>query len=185
MKIQSVSKNYSFGALMLEKKPMSNNQRKIVNIVRNTILEDKYNIHFLEHKYTDIYISPNNDKKSVDLKLLTAAGLTYNYIPQDNNGEIKVNLHVPYQSFFPTQEAEDRLENNIRIRTRRFMRRGINGVFDLKDNHKNQTKTDFYEKTSYEDLLSNNLKYPENIPDALSIYGNPIVTTKTQIKSYL
>ena len=33
-------------------------------------LENKYNVHLLEHKYTDVYISPNNDGKSVDLKLL-------------------------------------------------------------------------------------------------------------------
>ena len=185
MKIQSVSNNCSFGALMIENKPASKNQRKIMNHVKNTILESKYNIHLLEHKYADIYISPNDDRKSVDLKLLTAAGLTYNFIPHDEKGEMKVNLHVPHQSFYPTQEAAKRLENNIRTRTLRFMYRCIDGMYGSQQNPEYQIKTDFYENTSYADLLSDKLKYPEIVPDAFLIYGNPVVTTKKQIKSYI
>ena len=85
----------------------------------------------MDNKKTDIFISPNDDKKSVDIKLMTTSNDAFSdiYTPKDKDGEIKVNIHVPPQSFSNNEYADMRLEGNIRIRTNRFLRRAVNGLY--------------------------------------------------------
>lgn len=181
MKIQSKS-NCSFNALMLEMKPMSKEQKAIIKHVRNTVLDYKSAVNVLEQVYSDIYISPNPDGKSVDLKLLRAAGLTYNYIPTDNNGKkLKINIHVPNQTF----NMPDRLKNNIRIRTNKFMQNCLNNISAIKNNPENMKKEENLEYTSFSDMLSNKISNPKNIPMSYNLYGTPVVTRKSDVLSYL
>ena len=181
MKIQSKS-NCSFNALMLEMKPMSKEQKAIIKHVRNTVLDYKAAVNVLEQVYSDIYISPNSDGKSVDLKLLRAAGLTYNYIPTDNNGKkLKINIHVPNQTF----NMPERLKNNIRIRTNKFMQNCLNNISAIKNNPENMKKEENLEYTSFSDMLSNKISNPKNIPMSYNLYGTPVVTRKSDVLSYL
>ncbi|MBQ7450192.1 hypothetical protein IJS77_02150 [bacterium] len=177
MKIQSMS-NRSFGALMLECKPMTREQKIIAKHVKKTILEDKSNIDILEKQYVDVYISPNDDKKSVDLKLLKAAGLNYNFVPRDDKGYLEINLHVPPQSFRDDIRAKERLEGNIFKRTKNFMARCMDAECEIEENRQNKIKQDFFEEASLHDLMTNRIQYPDIIPDAYSLYGNQAVMTK-------
>lgn len=181
MKINHVSNNCSFKALMLEKKSYTDNQKKIIDGIKNTVLKNPYYVNLLEHKYTDIYISPNDDGQSVDLKLLSAAGLTYNYVPSDSKGPLKVNLHVPKQCFRDTYEAMLKLQNNIDIRTRKFINRGIDCLLSRRTIPENQRKLQELENQSTSDLVKNRIQCPEIIPDAELIYGEPAVTTKDSL----
>lgn len=177
MRINSVSNNnLSFKALMLEKKKSTQEQKKIIKSAIKAVLDDSYYVTLIEHGYSDIYISPNKDKKSVDLKLLSAAGLNYNFIPRDEKGEVKVNLHVPDSSF--RQGNEKRLENNIKERTLRFMKRSVSCVLNSVNSNENDFIRNKLENLSSSDLAHNRISHPELMPRALNLFGNQQVSTK-------
>ena len=181
MKINAVSKKQSFGALMLEKKKATNQQKLIINNIKKTILENKYNVHLLEHKYTDVYISPNSDGKSVDLKLLSAAGYTYNYIPKDDMGnELKIKLHIPVKD--SQKWKETRIADNIKIRTNKFIFNGLNALCSLVENPENIIIRNRLENISMTDRESSNLQREDILPDAIKIYGDQMVTTRDFLK---
>ena len=178
MKINNVNSGRSFGALMLECKPMSKNQKEIIRNIKKTVLEDKYNIHLIESRYTDVYISPNDDKKSVDLKLRTAAGLTYNYVPCDDDREVKMNISSAPANFDNTSSAKKNLSRDIAKKTRLFMQRALDCIIISMNTPENQSKMERLENISSNDLLINRISHPEKIPYAVNLYGNPQVTTR-------
>ena len=176
MKINSISTNRSFGAIMLEKKKSTPEQKKIIKDSIAAILDDSYYITLLESRYSDIYISPNKDKKSVDYILRTAAGLNYNFIPTDKNGKVMTNIHVPDSSFRKGNEA--RLTKNIQERTRAFLKRSIDCIFDSINSKENDKVRDELELLSSSDLAYNRISRPEIIPEAICLSGEPQVSTK-------
>ena len=131
MKINPISRSCSFGALIEDKKHASGQQKILISLIKKSMKENECYVNLLENKKTDIFISPNDDKKSVDLKLLTLnnGDPLFVYTPKDKDGEIKVNIHVPPQSFSNNEYADMRLEGNIRIRTGRFLRRAVYGLY--------------------------------------------------------
>ena len=177
MRINSVSNNnLSFKALMLEKKKATPEQKRIIKSVVNAVLEDSYYVTLIESRYSDVYISPNKDKKSVDLKLLTAAGLNYNFTPKDENGEVKVNLHVPESSFKKGNEV--RFDRNIQERTRRFLKRSVDCILDTINSKENDDMRYDLEAISSSDLVNSKISHPEIIPRAVCLTGEPKVSTK-------
>ena len=181
MKINSVQNNCSFKALMLERKPITRNQKILIKNIASSILDKDCYINLLENKNTDIYISANSDGKTVDLKLLTAAGLTYNFIPKDDKGELKVNIHVPEQLLNDDYVAEQRLAGNIELRTKKFLKRAVNCVSNYLHHPMNVSKLDYYDAASMSDLAAKEIQLPDIVPNAKVLYGSPAVSTKSKI----
>ena len=180
MKINSISNKQSFGALMLENKEISGRQKLLVANAINSILEHKSFLRLLENKYTDVYISPNDDKKTVDVKLLSAAGYTYNYVPVDEKGEMKIKLHIPVSD--PKKWNVERICKNTDIRLGRFINRCIDALYAPVENPENTQKRYSLENISISDRDAKDLQLEKLLPDAESIYGNPQVTTKDFLK---
>ena len=181
MKINSISNKQAFGALMLEKKKITPMQKFIIDNISETVLEHTCNVILFENKFSDIYISPNKDGKSVDIKILSAAGHTYNYIPENEKGELSTNIHFP--EYVNNKFSTERMINNINFRVRKFISSSIFSLYDVKEYPVNERKRYNLENVSASDVVSSKLQLEELLPDAVVIYGNPQVTTKDFIKN--
>ena len=119
MKLNALSQNCSFKAVIEDSKIPSLEQKKMISIVKNSLNENNCFVDILGNKNIDIFISPNEDKISLDLKLITPKTLL-----KDKNDGFKVNLHVPPQSFDKANYY--RLKGNLSLRTQRFLMSAIN-----------------------------------------------------------
>ena len=123
MKINSLSAQNSFGKIIKELKPESQKQKVLISLIEQSLEDQRYKINVLETKDIDVFISANDDGNSVDLKILKEK--PFLHMPEDEKGKLKVNIHVPPQSFYETSEAKHRLWGNIKYRTEKFLDRGI------------------------------------------------------------
>ena len=181
MKINLASQNCSFKALMIENKPTTDNQRITIKTIKNFFLNEKSYIDMLEDKYTDIYLSANKDKRSVDIKFLTAAGLSYNYIPKDKIGKIKLNVQTPKRNIVSDLNAQKKFFDSVRRKTLKFLIRGYDYLLDYENKQGNEKIAEILENLSMSDIMRNRIQRPDLIPDARVVYGKPAVTAKNSL----
>lgn len=173
MKINSISnaQRPSFGALMVQKGEKTVFQECLIDkICFYKMIDDKL-IKNLEQCYTDIYISPKKNG-CLEMKLLSAAGLTYNFIPRDENGNQIKTTFQPNLVDNPST-IERKLATFVE-KAEAFIKNGENVA-------KNIAMRDMFERISEKEMLQKGkpkLSRPEIIPDAICLLGEPQVTVK-------
>jgi len=156
---------------MLENSPQNKEQKELVEDV--LLFDEKYLkkiVKSLEASNTDLYITSNRDGQSVNVKLLTAAGLTYNFIPHDDSGAICTTLY--------TKKSRKSYQNRNNMSW--ILQRISTFTTNTKENDKNASKMKFFEKLSLTDLYrkDSDIARPELLPQAKCLFGEKQVTTK-------
>lgn len=185
MKITNNYNNVSFNGLLLENKPMSRKQKKIVDYMTTAFKENEVSrLNLCSSKNADVMISPCDDGYSVDLKLLMTGGLNYNYIPVDDAGLVAKNIHLPVRK--NELRHLERNRGNISLRVNCFMHRAINCLFTDKKSPYNISKEDSLEKLSFSDFMRKDGKVsrPDLIPDAVCVLGEQQIDTKSTLEKF-
>lgn len=171
MKINPVV-NYkpAFKALMIEKRHnLDVTQNAIISdVLRNPQLSKKL-IKNLEARNTDLYISSDETKRNVKLRLLTEGGLTYNFVPKDETGK---KIELRFTAYDDDMDIDVSLAEFV-DKAMKFVRGGF-------QNAQNTIAREKLASISEKDMMSKNMyriQRPDNLPNAECLMGVPQVTT--------
>lgn len=181
MKINFANNNPAFNGILVSNGYKSPKQIEIIENITECILEHPFKktlVSDLEKKNTDIFISANSDGNTVDLKLLSHAGLYYNFVPFSNNGE---RISNKIGSLVHDRTISKREVNRNNFKVENFIIKA--SEFDV-NNENNQREIKIYDAITEKDMMNNVISKPEIIPDARCVLGNKQITTRDFVKRH-
>ena len=181
MKIDFIKYNPSFNGILISKGYKSPKQIEIIENITERILEhpcESTLVADLEKKNTDIFISANSDGVTADLKLLSHAGLYYNFIPYSKKGE-RIAYKIGSLLHDKTESKKEVNRNNARVNSFIQQAASLNLETDT-----NQSELKFYDAVTESDMMNNEISMSEIIPDARCVYGTKQITTKDFVKKH-